>query len=287
MKETPERVQPLAIPSAEAPGHLDRLGVQGWAERMAAACVPELAERAGLRARQIAGTASLVPTIEQWQYAPDAAWLGVRWGAVPGRIAIPMPLAVALVGRCLGYASCSAQPLEALDYKVLAAWLRPVVDWVQEAARLPERALLSAAEGDPEGLGSGPAVLLSVSVSLEAAQGTWQLAVPWEALREPLRAETTVHKGRTGATMTAPGGLPVTVEAVIKGGTLALRESFELEVGDVVALDCDLSAGVELRAGSQAVAVGRLGSQEGQWAVRISEMQWHSGARSTGEAGND
>ncbi len=287
MKQTTETVRPLAMPRADAPGHLDRLVLQRWAERMAAACGPELAQRAALPARQINCTASVLPSGEQWQHPPDAAWLAVQWGPVPGRIAIPMPLAVSLVARCLGYDSCSEQPLAALDYEVLIVWLRPVLNWMQETANLRDRATLSAAEADLETLGSGPAVLLSISMTVGAVRGTWQLVVPWEALREQLRVEAALRGGRVRAEVAALGGLPVTVEAIISGGTLALRESFELEVGDVIALDCDLTTAVELRVGSQAVAVGRLGSHEAQWAVRISEMQWRTSARSTEEASND
>ncbi len=287
MRQTTETVRPLAIPRADAPGHLDRLALQRWAERMAAACGPELAQRAGLLARQINSTASILSSVEQWQHAPDAAWLAVHWGPVPGRIAIPMPLAVSVVGRCLGYDSCSEQPLDPLDYEVLIAWLRPVVNWMQEVANLHDRAMLSAGEADLEALGGGPAVLLNISMTVGAAQGTWQLAVPWEALRELVRAEAALRGGRVRAEMAALGGLPATVEAIINGGTLALRESFELEVGDVVALDCDLTTAVELRVGSQPVAAGRLGSHESQWAVRITEIQWRRSAQSTEEAGND
>ena len=69
------------------------------------------------------------------------------------------------------------------------------------------------------------------------------------------------------------------LQARIPGGTISVAETFDLAPDDVLVLDSALQGVVELCLGGrncpdgQTVAVGRLGSQNGKWAVRMDELR--------------
>ncbi len=267
-------MRPLRIPPPDAPGHLDTIAVQRWAGLLVAECRPRLAETAALPARGINCTGSILPSTDHWQRPADATLLTVAWGGVTGCIAIPMSLALPLVARCLGYESPSDVPLGPLDYEVLGAWLRPVTTWVQTRAGLDRVTVGPAAETPAAPPDGSPVVLFQLSVSVGPQQGTWHLLMPWEPLRETLQREAVEAAERNRIEPAGLRGIEISADVIIAGGVVPLRDSFQLGVGDVVALDSDVTSGVELRVGDRTVATARLGANKGRWAVRISEMNW-------------
>lgn len=294
MSDKAGEVRPLRIPPLDAPGYLDTIAVRRWADLLVAECRPRLAETAALAAHNISCTGSILHSTAYWQRPADATLLTVAWGTVAGSIAIPMSLALPLVARCLGYETPSDLPLDALDYEVLGAWLRPVTTWVQTRAGLDGVTVSPAADtaAAPTDSAPGnallpqtePVVLLQLSISVGPQQGTWHLLIPWEPLREPLRREALQAAEEERVEPAGVGGIEIAAEVIIAGGAVPLRDSLRLGVGDVVALDCEVTSGVELRVGDHAVATGRLGANKGRWAVRVSEMHWasKSGARRGG-----
>jgi flagellar motor switch/type III secretory pathway protein FliN len=268
-------VRPLRIPAVDAPGHLDRFAVRRWADLLVSECGSRLAESAALAGNNISCTGSILPSADYWQRPADATLLTVRWGAVTGSVAIPVSLALPLVARCLGYErTFSDLPPGPLDSEILGAWLAPVITWVEKRAGLDRVTVSPAAEREALWTEAVSLVLFQFSVSVGSQQGTWHLVIPWGPLRETLQREAVEVAERDRIEAADLRGIQTSADVIIAGGVVELRESFQFEVGDVVALDADVSSGVELRVGDRRVASARLGANKGRWAVRISEMDW-------------
>ncbi len=282
-----EGVRSFAIPAVDLPGRLDAAVVQSWAKRLIRDCASELAQRAGIEERRINCTAGILSAPNQWQRPLDAAWFDVNCGDVCGRVVIPTSLAVPLVAACLGYDTHSGGPLTPLDRQVLCVWLEPLIGWIQQAAGLPDEAAIAVSMSGPEDTTLLPAVMLSISLAVEGVQGTCHIVAPWAVLRGPVRREVNSKRQKTSVDLALLGRLPVSLTAVINGGVVALGDSLELEVGDILALDGGPPSSVEIRAGERAVAAGRLGSQGGNWAVLVSELQWQPDSPGGQEASDD
>ena len=115
--------------------------------------------------------------------------------------------------------------------------------------------------------------LLSLSMRMHQIDGTWQLAVPWEQLRQPVRNSGAVSAKRARMIPLAVlQDVPIRVDAVIAGGMLPLTEATDLNVGDLVTLDRKVSGSVQLEVAGQCIGEGRLGSRVAKWALRLTRI---------------
>jgi flagellar motor switch/type III secretory pathway protein FliN len=267
------RIAPIA--PVDAPGRRDLHVLCAWAAVSSAEAGEEMRRRVGVAGGTIRCSASILHDPENWQYAPDAAWLAVHWGSVTGYIAVPASLAASVVTTALGYDHTSYLPLTPLDWQVLYTCLMPMIDRLQERAGWDASGSLQLTDSRAlQELGAGPVALWSVSMRGGAVDGCWQLAVPWEALRNSVRNSKLHAERQRRIPWTALQGATVEIEAMIGGGTLPLAHTVELSVGDIVALDRDVSETVELRVAGQRMGEGRLGSRAGKWALRLTQLDY-------------
>lgn len=276
---------PLRIPDAGAPGRLDTAVLQAWARSLAGRAAEESLRRAAIPVEAARGSAAVLPDGGHWQYPADALWFAAGGPGDWLHICISPALARAIVALCLGYESPSAHQLTGSDRRLLAHWLQPLVDGFAELVARPGQAYVTALNGAEPAMGAfaeQALVLFSLSLSAADEHGTVQLAAPWDALRPAATRQVAASHGHQRVAPEALTAVDLPVDARIAGGTISVTETLDLAPGDVLVLDSALQGTVELRLGGQArlggqtVAIGRLGSQGGKWAVRIAELRTES-----------
>lgn len=273
---------PLQIPSAEAPGRLDTAVLHEWARQLVAEGAAESLRRAAIPVETVRGTVGILPDAGHWHYPADALWFTAAGSEGELLICMPPALAGGVVARCLGYDNSSAHPLTGSDRRLLAHWLQPVADCFAETAAWPGRAYVSVSDGCEPTAGAFAAqmlVLFSISLGAGDEHGTVQLAAPWQRLRPAVGRHVAAAHGHLHIAPEALTCVEFPLQARIPGGTISVAETFDLAPGDVLVLDSALQGVVELRLGGrncpdgQTVAIGRLGSQNGKWAVRMDELR--------------
>lgn len=272
----------LQIPNVDAPGRLDIAVLHEWARLLATEGVAESLRRAAIPAAAVRAAVGVLPDAGHWQYPADALWFTATEPERDLLICMPPALAAGVVARCLGYDGASAHPLTGSDRRLLAHWLQSFADHFAETAGWPGRAHVSVFDGAEPTTGTlcdQMLVLFSISLSAGDEHGTVQLAAPWQRLRPAVGRQVAAAHGRLHIAPEALTSVEFPLQARIPGGTISVAETFDLAPGDVLVLDSALQGAVELRLGGrcradgQTVAVGRLGSQNGRWAVRMTELR--------------
>jgi len=278
---------PLQIADVEAPGRLDIAVLHEWAGRLASAGCAESLRRAQIPPESARATASVLADCSHWQYPADALWFAASGPQGSLHACMSAALARAVVALCLGYESPSGDPLTGSDRRLLAHWLQPLVDGFTEMVGWAGQAYVSVSGDAEPAMGAfADCTLALFCVSLTAAQehGTVHLAAPWSLLRPTVTRQVAATYGHLRIAPSAFTAVELPLEARIAGGTISVAETFDLGAGDVLVLDSGPQGAVELHIGGQAVAIGRLGSQGGKWAVRTTELRIEN-IRGRGNAG--
>ncbi len=272
----------LQIPSAETPGRLDTAVLHEWALLLATEGAAESLRGAAISAETVRGTVSVLPDAGHWHYPADALWFTATGVDRELLICMPPALAGGIVARCLGYDRSPARPLTGSDHRLLGHWLQPIADRFAQTAGWPGPAPVSVSDDrEPTAGAFADQILVLFSISLGAGNehGTVQLAAPWQRLRPAVGRQVATTHGHLHIAPEALTSVEFPLQARIPGGTISVAETFDLAPGDVLVLDSALQGVVELRLGGrnrldgQTVAIGRLGSQNGKWAVRMDELR--------------